>query len=107
MSDQSDPTSQTVTDQYMLKKPIVPQLVLATLQLMRRPHTSSTLITSDELNGCQNPNYIHRLLAQCKQHLLQTPFLLDFATGGNINIETCEIGYLVNDRRTKNNVLNR
>ena len=75
---------------------------------MPKPHTTTTFITGYEAGGCRNPNYIYRLLAQCKHHLLSTtPFLLDFAEGGQINVDSCEIGYLVNDRKTRNNVLNR
>jgi hypothetical protein len=75
---------------------------------MPKPHTTTTFITGYEIDGCHNPNYIYRLLAQSKQHLLSTtPFLVDFTQGGQIKIENCEIGYLVNDRKTRNNVLIR
>jgi hypothetical protein len=75
---------------------------------MPKPHTTTTFISGYESNGCRNPNYIYRLLAQSKNQLLTTtPFLVDFAQGAQINIETCEIGYLVHDRRSRNNLLNR
>jgi hypothetical protein len=101
-----------VTNQYKPDKPHEPALVLVTMQLitpsMPKPHTTTTFITGYEPGGCRNPNYVYRLLAQCKHHLLSTtPFLVDFAEGGQIKIENCEIVYLVNNRKTRNNVLNR
>jgi hypothetical protein len=64
-----------VTNQYKPEKP----LVLVTMQLitpsMPKPHTATTFITGYEPGGCRNPNYVYRLLAQSKQHLLSTtPF---------------------------------
>jgi hypothetical protein len=104
--------STAVTNMYKPEKPTEPVLALVTMQLitpsMPKPHTTTSFITGYEPNGCCNPNYIYRLLAQGKHQLLTTtPFLVDFAVGAQIIIETCEAGYLVNDRRTMTNVLNR
>ena len=100
------------TNQFTSVSPTEPKLALITMQLitpsMPKPHTTSTFISGYETNGCRNPNYIYRLLAQSKHQLLNTtPFLIDFAQGAQINIHTCEIGYLVHDRRSRNNILNR
>jgi hypothetical protein len=104
--------SSAITNQYKPEKPHEPVLVLVTMQLitpsMPKPHTTTTFITGYEPNGCPKPNYIYRLLAQSKHQLLTTtPFLVDVAVGAQIKIESCEIGYLVHDRRTRNNLLNR
>jgi hypothetical protein len=100
------------TNQFKSETQIEPKLVLITMQLitpsMPKPHTTTTFITGYEPGGCRNPNYIYRLLAQSKHQLLTTtPFLIDFAQGAQIKIENCEIGYLVHDRRSRNNLLNR
>ena len=100
------------TKQFTSVSPTEPKLVLITMQLitpsMPKPHTTNTFISGYEPNGCRNPNYIYRLLAQSKHQLLSTtPFLMDFAQGAQINIHSCEIGYLVHDRRSRNNILNR
>jgi hypothetical protein len=104
--------SPAITHLYRPEKPNEPVLVLVTMQLitpsMPKPHTTSSFITGYEPGGCCKPNYIYRLLAQSKHQLLTTtPFLVDFAVGAQIIIENCEIGYLVHNRRTRNNVLNR
>jgi hypothetical protein len=100
------------TKQFTSVSPTEPKLVLITMQLvtpsMPKPHTTSTFISGYEPNGCRNPNYIYRLLAQSKNQLLNTtPFLIDFGQSAQIKIETCEIGYLVHDRRSRSNLLNR
>jgi hypothetical protein len=101
-----------ITNQFKSETQIEPKLALITMQLitpsMPKPHTTTTFITGYEPNGCRNPSYIYRLLAQSKHQLLTTtPFLIDFAQGAQIKIENCEIGFLVHDRRTRNNLLNR
>jgi hypothetical protein len=85
------------TNQFTSVSPTEPKLALITMQLitpsMPKPHTTSTFISGYETNGCRNPNYIYRLLAQSKNQLLNTtPFLIDFAQGAQINIHNFEIG---------------
>ena len=100
-----------ITNRYTPKKPIIPSLTLVTINItsptMPKPQEIFVLLTGYEKDGCRNPNYVHRLLAQCKLHTMKNALLTDFQTAAKVNIDTCEIGYIIHDTLQKINVLNR
>lgn len=101
-----------VTRRYTGKSTLEPVRAMISIYLltpsMDKTYFAGFFMTGYDKNGVRNPNYIHRLITQCRNKCMDDAFLADMIKANYpISITQCELGYLIYDTQTRNIILNK
>lgn len=105
-------TSSTVSRRYRTRMNKEPERVILSIYLlspsMTKLHYAGFFITGYEKDGVRNPSYVHRLAAQGKKRAMEDPFFKDMElVKAHVQVNQCELGYMVYDSQAKEIVLNK